>query len=147
MTLRRAVSQDAAACAAILRDWIDQTPWFPSTHPPAADIGFISQKITADEVTVSLHNGEITGFLARDQDYLSCLYVAQTHRRAGIGQRLLQNAQRQTNRLALWTFVANTGAQIFYLRHGFTEAQRTDGADNEEHLPDIEYIWTAKDAP
>jgi hypothetical protein len=33
------------------------------------------------------------------------------------------------------------GAQRFYLRHGFVEVERTDGAGNEEHAPDIQYGW------
>jgi hypothetical protein len=45
--------------------------------------------------------------------------------------------------LQLWTFVSNLGAQRFYLRHGFVEVERTDGAANEEHAPDILYEWSA----
>jgi hypothetical protein len=29
----------------------------------------------------------------------------------------------------------------FYLRHGFTEAERTDGQRNDEREPDIRYVW------
>lgn len=43
--------------------------------------------------------------------------------------------------LRLWTFVSNQGAQRFYQRHGFQEAERTDGARNEEGAPDIQYQW------
>jgi hypothetical protein len=42
--------------------------------------------------------------------------------------------------LKLWTLQSNAGAQRFYLRHGFVEADRTDGADNEERAPDILYV-------
>ena len=33
------------------------------------------------------------------------------------------------------------GAQRFYLRHGFVEAERTDGRGNEERAPDILYVY------
>ena len=35
----------------------------------------------------------------------------------------------------------DAGAQRFYLREGFAETARTDGARNEEGLPDIAYEW------
>ena len=56
---------------------------------------------------------------------------------------LLNNAKTECDRLELWTFQANIGAQRFYMRHGFTEAERTNGAGNEEGLPDIRYVWAA----
>lgn len=30
--LRRAGVEDAPACAAILQDWLDRTPWMPDLH-------------------------------------------------------------------------------------------------------------------
>ena len=33
--------------------------------------------------------------------------------------------------------------ESFYRRHGFTEVRRTDGADNEEHVPDVRMVWGA----
>jgi len=33
-------------------------------------------------------------------------------------------------------------AQRFYLRHGFRETARTDGASTDEKLPDIHYVWS-----
>jgi ribosomal protein S18 acetylase RimI-like enzyme len=59
----------------------------------------------------------------------------------GIGSDLLRQAQAAAPALTLWTFQANTGAQRFYLRHGFREALRTQGEANDEGLPDIRYEW------
>ena len=59
----------------------------------------------------------------------------------GIGKALLDRAKGEAGPLELWTFQANTGAQRFYLREGFVEARRTDGAENDEGLPDIFYTW------
>ena len=49
--------------------------------------------------------------------------------------------QRQPDGLQLWTFQADGPARRFYLRHGFTEVERTDGSGNEEHEPDVRYTW------
>jgi len=43
--------------------------------------------------------------------------------------------------LRLWTFVSNEDAQAFYSRHGFHEVERSDGSDNEEGAPAIQYAW------
>ncbi|MEO1312775.1 MAG: GNAT family N-acetyltransferase [Pseudomonadota bacterium] len=143
MSLRRARPKDAATCAAILREWIDETPWFPTLHPPSADVRFLEKKIP--QMTVS--GDPARGFIAVEDDYVSCLYVGRAHRQDGLGRALLEDAMARNTSLRLWTFQANTGAQRFYLRAGFTEAQRTDGADNEEKLPDIEYVWHAGGRP
>ena len=45
----------------------------------------------------------------------------------------------------LWAFQQNTGARRFYERHGCALVRLTDGADNEEKLPDALYVWPAKD--
>jgi ribosomal protein S18 acetylase RimI-like enzyme len=37
--------------------------------------------------------------------------------------------------------LTNERAQRFYERHGFTEVERTDGSDNEERAPDIQYAY------
>jgi ribosomal protein S18 acetylase RimI-like enzyme len=50
-------------------------------------------------------------------------------------------------RLALWAFQANTSARRFYERHGFVEARRTDGRDNEERTPDVLYAYRTVAAP
>jgi ribosomal protein S18 acetylase RimI-like enzyme len=39
-------------------------------------------------------------------------------------------------RIQLWTFASNAGAQRFYERHGFVETRRTDGRG----APDILYV-------
>ena len=51
----------------------------------------------------------------------------------GLGSRLIEVAKRRRpGGLQLWTFQSNLGAQRFYERHGFSDAERTDGSGNEE---------------
>jgi GNAT superfamily N-acetyltransferase len=86
--------------------------------------------------------GGLVGMLVLEGEWLEQLYVEPTLTGRGIGARLLSLAKRERPEgLKLWTFASNTGAQRFYERHGFVEARRTDGRDNEERAPDILYEW------
>ena len=42
----------------------------------------------------------------------------------------------------LWVFQRNTRALDFYARYDCLEVRRTDGADNEEHEPDVLLRWS-----
>jgi putative acetyltransferase len=57
------------------------------------------------------------------------------------GQALLTAAREGVAELSLWTFQSNTLARRFYERQGFTLVELTDGAANEERLPDALYRW------
>ncbi len=81
------------------------------------------------------------GFIAVKQGDIAGFYVAQGHRGRGIGKALLDAVKAEEPRLALWTFQANLDAIRFYTREGFVEVERTDGAGNEERLPDVRMIW------
>ncbi len=138
--LRPATPLDAGRVGAILSAWIDETPWMPRIHTRAEDIAHADMMVQRGWVTVS-ECETITGFLARDKDDIHALYIAPDARGQGIGTRLLADAMQHHDHLTLWTFQANTRAQAFYERHGFTETDRTDGAGNDEGLPDIRYQW------
>jgi len=138
--LRPGQDADAEPLARILRAWIDETPWFRSPHPPASDPLFTLRKIRDGVVTVA-DTGMPAGFLALEDGYVSCLYVASEHRSEGLGKLLLSHAKSKRSPLSLWTFQANTRARAFYRREGFDEVRFTDGSENEEGLPDVEMIW------
>lgn len=76
---------------------------------------------------------------------IQALYIHADQVGLGIGRALLDGAKDRSDRLKLWTFQANHGAQRFYLREGFREIRRSDGADNDEGLPDIQYLWERSD--
>ena len=138
--VRAATPLDAGATGAILSDWIDETPWMPRLHTRAEDIGFCGRMIEQGWVRVAGRAG-IEGFVAREGEYVHALYVAGAARRAGIGSALIRSAMAETQRLSLWTFQANEPAQAFYTRLGFVAVEHTDGAANDEGLPDIRYVW------
>ncbi len=146
VVLRPGRDGDADALAQILRAWIDETPWFRSPHPPASDPLFALRKIRDGVVTVA-DTGTPAGFLALEDGYISCLYVASEKRGKGLGKLLLSHAKFEREHLSLWTFQANTRARAFYRREGFDEVQFTDGSENEEGLPDVEMIWQKEVGP
>jgi len=137
--IRAATAGDAAALGDILQDWLDATPWMPKLHDRAETRGFLGHVIATQEGVVA---GECSGFLALDGADISCLYLADTARGQGIGKALLDHAKSARDRLDLWTFQANTGALRFYRREGFVEVKRTEGATNDERLPDVRLSWT-----
>jgi GNAT superfamily N-acetyltransferase len=142
--LDEATATDGAALGRILSDWIDETPWMPRLHTRAEDRAFCLELIGAGQVRLLRGSGGVAGFLARERDFVPALYLAAPWRGQGFGKRLVDDAKALSpGRLWLWTFQANAGARRFYLREGFHEAELTDGADNDEHLPDVKMIWAA----
>jgi GNAT superfamily N-acetyltransferase len=86
--------------------------------------------------------GRLAGILVLDGAWVNQLYVDPDRTGRGIGSRLLAVAKRERpGGLRLWTFASNVGAQRFYQRHGFVEAERTDGRENEEGAPAILYVY------
>jgi GNAT superfamily N-acetyltransferase len=86
--------------------------------------------------------GAIVGLMVLAGDVLSQLYLAPDWRGRGIGDRFVTLAKEHSPRgLTLWTFQVNKPAHRFYERHGFVEAERTDGSGNEEREPDVRYVW------
>jgi len=133
-----AKGSDAPAIAAILSGWIDETDWMPRVHPPGSELGFAKMLLDVADVTVARDDAGVLGFLARQDSEIQA-----DARGRGLGGALLDHAKEQTGRLGLWTFQANSGSLRFYMRHGFVETERSDGAANDEHLPDIRLIWEA----
>ncbi len=107
---------------------------------------FSAHVITETELWVAEDpSGTLAGILVLDGAWLEQLYVEPTRTGQGIGACLVRLAQRERpDGLTLWTFASNVGACRFYERHGFVETQRTDGRDNEERAPDIQYEWSGE---
>ena len=147
MRLLAASADDAPALAQILSDWIDETAWMPDIHTPDEDRRHLVHLIATCEVTI-LHDGSgIQGFMARDGAMVQALYLVPCARGLGLGKQLLDLAKARTNRLELWSFQANSGARAFYAREGFQEVEMTDGADNDEKVPDVRLVWQREERP
>jgi GNAT superfamily N-acetyltransferase len=134
--IRQATAVDASWCARLLGDWVRETGWMPVLHSREEDLGFVAGLIARTEVLVA--EG---GFLARERDEVLALYLAPEVRGRGVGKALLDAAKERRERLTLWVFQRNAGALRFYAREGFAEVERTDGARNDERLPDVRMVW------
>jgi GNAT superfamily N-acetyltransferase len=143
LVLRPARSTDAGKLGAMLTDAIAANAWKPQLHTGAEDIAHMGDLIDRGWVTVCEKNGDVAGFLACDGAVIQSLYVRRDAQNSGGGAALLIDAKATCKSLKLWTFQANLGAQRFYLKHGFEEVERTDGARNDEGLPDIRFVWSA----
>ena len=129
---------------AILSDWTDGTPWMPRLHSREEDLGFCLHLIGLGGVRLLRGPGGIAGWLARQGEVISGLYVAGNRRGQGHGRCLLDDAKALSpGRLSVWTFQANAGARRFYGRAGFAEVELTDGSGNDEGLPDLHLAWAA----
>jgi len=120
-------------------------PFAASAHPDDDVRQWVRDTlIPAGGVTVALVDGAVAGVLAlgpgRDPAWIEQLHVHPHHVARGIGRTLLAHALATLPLpVQLWTFQANHHARTFYERHGFVAIRFTDGADNEEHRPDVLY--------
>ncbi len=146
VTLKPARKADGAAIGSILSGWIDETDWMPRIHTREQDLEHGCMLVDVCNVSLARSGDQVVGFLARQGDEIQALYLARDARGQGVGARLLEQAKGQAEQLALWSFQANCAALRFYLWHGFVEDQRTDGAGNDEGLPDVHLVWKRNSA-
>lgn len=143
--LRRATTADADPVADVyLRARHHSAPdILPLAHPDDQVRDWIRALLTEQEVWLALADDDtLLGLMVLDGDWVDERYLDPTHTGNGIGTRLLNLAKQQRpDGLQLWTFESNVRAQRFYERRGFTVAERTDGGGNEEHAPDLRYVW------
>jgi GNAT superfamily N-acetyltransferase len=145
-TTRRAGPEDAAAVADVLirsrRAAGDAIP--AAVHPDAETREWIRTVVLPEREVwlVEDAGSRPLGVMVLDDDWVDQLYIEPAFTGMGLGSRLIQLAKsRRPAGLQLWTFVTNTAAQRFYLRHGFVVAETTDGSQNEEKAPDIRFAW------
>lgn len=144
LVLRRAGSADAAGVADVwLRSFDAALPTVRRAHPDDDVRRWVRDVLVpGDDTWVAEVEGAVVGVLALSPGWLDQLYLDPRFRGRGIGDRCVALAQeRQPGGLQLWTFQINGPARRFYERHGFVAVERTDGAGNEEHEPDVRYRW------
>jgi GNAT superfamily N-acetyltransferase len=142
--LRAATRTDAPAIAALfLASFRKAMPYLPELHTDEETYEWIaSEVLVTHEVEVAEDGGGIVGFAAIKGGLLGHLYVHPERQGVGVGSALLASAkERRPGGLELWTFQRNEAARRFYERHGFRAVELTDGAANEEHEPDVRYVW------
>lgn len=147
VTLRRAVSSDAAAIARILHNALTSLDRMPKPHTAEADLSFIRETVLARRaVTVAQADAGIVGFMAVREAWIDLLYVDPAWTGRGIGSRLLAVADRTMAGRAgivetkLYCFRSNVRACRFYERHGFRAQAFCNGSDSGGRVPDVLYV-------
>jgi len=140
---RAATAADADAIAAVFVPSFRLLSFLPILHTPEEDREFVEDVVLRTcEVTVAEDDGRILSFLARDGEQIRLLHTHPASIGQGAGSLLLEAAQAcGVAALELWCFQANARARRFYEAHGFLAVEFTDGADNEEKMPDVRYRW------
>ena len=144
VVIRRAVASDASATADVYLRSVAAA--LPTVVRPRSDDevrAYIRDVVVPSRETwVAVAEEQVVGLMVLADDLLSQLYLDPAWRGRGIGDRFVALAKERSPRgLGLWTFQVNKPAHRFYERHGFVEAERTDGSGNEEREPDVRYVW------
>jgi ribosomal protein S18 acetylase RimI-like enzyme len=142
--IRPARRRDADAVAEVFIASFDTLTFLPKLYTNEETIDFVATVVMSEqEVLVAEEEGTIVGFLALGHgDTLEHLYVHPDFQGRGVGSALLERAkERLSGGFSLWVFQQNVQARRFYERHGLTLVERTDGAGNEERMPDARYEW------
>jgi GNAT superfamily N-acetyltransferase len=142
-TLRRATSCDADAIVNVYYASFRLLTFLPMLHT-AEDYRWFIASVTLKEceVTVAEDESGIVAFLARRGEEVRLLYTRPDRIGMGAGTQLIDAAKASgIGALELWCFQANARARRFYEARGFHATRFTDGADNEEQMPDVRYRW------
>ena len=141
--LRRATACDANAIASVYSASFRLLNFLPMLHTIEDCRWFIANVILKEcEVTVADDETGIVAFMALRGEEVRLLYTRRDRIGMGAGTQLINAAKVSgVDALELWCFVANERARRFYEARGFRAIRFTDGADNEEHIPDIRYRW------
>lgn len=144
MILREGRPGDMAALARLHRETVRTSlPFLPDLHTPQEDLVYFSEILFAKAQfwLAEDETGAPLGYIAFRPDFIEHLFVRPESQGQGVGARLLEKAMQGARELRLWTFQANARARRFYERRGFVAMTLTDGADNEEKMPDVLYRW------
>jgi GNAT superfamily N-acetyltransferase len=143
MTTRQLTLSDADAAASVHRaSFEDRLPWLAGLHTPDEDRDYFTTVVFDKcEVWGSFYGNALVGFIAFRESWIDQLYVLPAYQGRGIGGALLGVAQARFSELQLWSFQKNEEARNFYENRGFKVAEQTDGSGNEEHEPDVRYVW------
>jgi ribosomal protein S18 acetylase RimI-like enzyme len=143
LSLKRLDLCDADAAARIHRLAGALIPGYDtSLHAAEEYVAFYHDRVLVDcEVWGAFDGVALRGHIALLPGWIEHLYVDPDIHRCGIGSSLLALGQRLQAELRLYTFQSNHRARGFYERHGFVIEELTDGARNEEKMPDMTYHW------
>ncbi len=143
ITCRQATLDDADAIARVFSPSLRLLTFLPALHTFAEDRWFIEHVVLEKcVVTVAESGGRIVSFLALQDREIWHLYTDTDWLGRGAGTQLIEGAKASgVAALELWCFQANRRARRFYEAREFRAIEFSDGARNEEKMPDIRYRW------
>ena len=145
--IRRGTADDIDAIAELYDRSFRTLDFLPVLHTAEEHRAWFGRQFAEHEPWVWDEDG-VRGFIVLTRDELMYLYLDTGWTGRGIGSRLLDHAKaRRPDGFMLWTFQQNDGARRFYERHGLAAIEFTDGAGNEEKMPDVRYEWRPADRP
>ncbi len=148
--IRPAESADAAVIARIhMASRVAAMPYLPPQQRSHGQVTRWVEDVLLKtcRMWVAVRDAEILGYAALEGDMLEHLYLRPDVRRQGIGTLLLDEVRRHSpDGVSLHVFAQNTDARAFYVRHGFTVLDTSDGRRNMENLPDMTLRWTPDSA-
>lgn len=153
VTFRPATDADSEQVASVLlasrKAFLSFTPsahaddqvrvWVAKALIPGGGVSVAVDRTSKEAVVGMMALSQQDGVGWIDQLYLDPSVVGR-----GIGTRFVKLAEESVGSpIRLYTFQENVGARRFYERLGFRAIAFSDGADNEEHCPDVLYEWLA----
>lgn len=135
--IRRANTDDAVACAAIVNDWIDSTEWLPRNYACEEIEDMIRSGIPSREFWVI--GTPVQGYLSFNVEASQIMGLYTAQRGLGLGKALMDHVKEGRDFIQLWSHAANIKAHAFYGREGFTIVDRKDvGVDG---IPEVRMEW------
>ncbi|MBA0187147.1 MULTISPECIES: GNAT family N-acetyltransferase [Pectobacterium] len=119
----------------VCHDFVDRNFW----HACKDDMR--NEYIPAAETMVAKYKGKVIGFISLVDNTLAAIFLLPDYHGKGVGQALLANAFEKRDRLSLTVYEKNMAARNFYLKHGFTESNKSV----DEHTGEVEITmeWNA----
>jgi len=136
---RRSCGPDSIACATIIREWGNETPWMvplDELEPMAASWRDL---LNSDTAWVAESEGRVIGFCVREEDNITGLYVAPDAQSCGVGRALLDLAKINRDWITVWVYEKNVRARAFYRREELVEIGCEK--DEDSHLMYVFGRW------
>lgn len=143
--IRPANSADLSACAAIINDYIDETPWLPRTNSRQAMARMFAPELLEKRIiSVAEQAGEIVGYVSTDPQagFVHALYLRPEYCGRGLGRALLDTVKAaRPQGFELTVYEPNIDAMRFYVREGLIEIPEGRKTDTEEGVPTLLMRW------
>ncbi len=143
----RPLSQsDVPALAQLFHRSRGTLTFLPPNHSVDSYASFLGNHVVGHMEVFGIEKQDrLAGFIALAPDWIEHLYLDPDFFGRGIGTELVVYAKTRQDKYLLWCFQENTRALGFYEKHGFSELERTDGANNMEKCPDVLLRWNRAD--